>query len=141
MSDSPEQMSFCLYACFPQVPSVAAVRIAFTERDGVYHDIGRISEEDDRAFWFCEANQMFFSSNARLCVTRISNSLDHDSLVALMFDSRRADELDGIIVATLIAMSLERAAPGKCGELEQKLRAMGDWDRHKVASFLADAVR
>lgn len=137
--DQAQEMIFCEYACVPQVPSVAAVRIALTESGRVYYDIGRISEEDGRMFWFCEANAMSFTDNARLCARRLSSSFG-DSLIGLLFNSTRADDLDRVITETLISMCLERVEKERRSEVERALRAMGQWDADEAAIHLVNSL-
>lgn len=74
------RMIFSPYACFPQVPSIAAVRIALATSTGKpwYAEQWRpesgctaptgVMPEDLRSYEFCEANCETFVENAQRCI-------------------------------------------------------------------------
>ena len=124
MTNDIQRISFCTSACFPQVPSVASVRIALGQTEGV-------TEADRCLFEFCEANSLCLVDNARRCA---------ESLLR-QHEGRRTSFEEAEIVFELMAMVVSRV-PGKnrCDLIEQ-LMALPAWDEHQVCGLLMDILR
>lgn len=132
-------MSFCLDAVFPQIPSIAAVRIRMA-KGGLIGPDTWVTSDDRREFEFCEGNARTFVDNANECVKHMMLTLSGG--LSYSWGDYEVDRwLTGVITETLIQMSLARVHESRRGDLEKGLRAMGQWDRHRAASLLASALK
>lgn len=131
-------MSFCEYAMFPEVPTVAAVRmiLAFVCGDSRFEQ--GVTEGDRNAFGFCQGNAKPFIYNAWQCADVMLVDAQYHKYDVSTAEGQQL--LDQEITRVLIGMTLARAAPKKRSELESALREMGPWDDHKVTMLLVHAL-
>jgi hypothetical protein len=144
-------MIFSPFACFPQVPSVAAVRIALYKRTRERSFVSswphcwiRVASRDWNIYSFCEANAETFVVNARRCADihlSAQKILGHPLSVTL--DSRGQMMLDRLITGHLAWMCLSAAPENSRQSLLQLWEEALDgipWDPSKATDLLAAAL-